>query len=150
MVRLPDCRADVSQNKPNFQVTYSPAVWTGYTGRMTLTCFKCKRCIAGHTKQIFVHSRAVHHINSSATYFQCCEQGCGRTFSFIRSFRRHLIKHEGEHDLIEVPEDDPNARHYLQAEDGPTLEASGGAGSCEEGPGGAGSCEGGTRWGGVM
>ena len=74
-----------------------------------ITCFKCKRRIAGHTKQIFVHLRAVHHINSSATYFQCCEQGCGRTFSFIRSFRRHLIKHEGEHDLIEVPEDDPNA-----------------------------------------
>jgi hypothetical protein len=52
-----------------------------------------------------------------------------------------LITHEGEHDLIEVPEDDPNARHYLQAEDGPTLEASGGAGSCEGGPGEAGSGE---------
>ena len=53
-----------------------------------------------------------------------------------------MITHEGEHDLIEVPED-PRARHYLQAENGPPLEASAGVGSSEEGPGGAGSCEGG-------
>ena len=40
--------------------------------------------------------RAVHHVNSASTYFQCSESGCGRTFSHMWSFKRHLEK---EHDF---------------------------------------------------
>jgi len=72
---------------------------------MACTCFKCKRQIPGDAKNLFTHLRAVHHVNHSSTYFQCSETGCGRTFSFLRSYRRHLVKeHENqrEHTL-----DDP-------------------------------------------
>lgn len=108
---------------------------------MALTCFKCKRLIAGHHKELFCHLRAVHQINQSETYFQCCEQGCGRTFSFMRSFRRHLLTHEGEQVLPGDPRgrQQGEARGRQQGENGPALEASGGAGSCEEGSGEEGS-----------
>lgn len=37
-----------------------------------------------------MHLRAVHHVNSVSTHFQCSESGCGRTFSYMWSFKRHL------------------------------------------------------------
>lgn len=51
-----------------------------------------QKAIPGDAKSLLTHLRLVHHVNHSSTYFQCCETGCGRTFSFIRSFRRHLVK----------------------------------------------------------
>ena len=72
---------------------------------MAFICFKCKRQILGDAKSLLTHLRLVHHVNHSSTYFQCSEAGCGRTFSFIRSFRRHLLKEhvsQSEHSL-----DDP-------------------------------------------
>lgn len=58
---------------------------------MAYVCFKCKARVEG----IFRHLRAVHNVNASSKYFQCCENGCGRTFSYIRSYRRHLLSHIG-------------------------------------------------------
>ena len=72
---------------------------------MAFICFKCKRQIPGDAKSLLTHLRVVHHVNHSSTYFQCSEPGCGRTFSFIRSFRRHLVKeHLGQ---SEYTPDDP-------------------------------------------
>lgn len=67
---------------------------------MPFICFRCKRQIPGDTKCLFTHLRAVHNVNSSTTYFQCSENGCGRTFSYIRSYRRHLLQHR---DQVEEP-----------------------------------------------
>lgn len=44
-------------------------------------------------KGLFAHLRAVHGINNASTFFQCCENGCRRTFGYIRSFRRHVLQH---------------------------------------------------------
>lgn len=54
---------------------------------MTYICFKCKRQISGGIKSLFKHLHAVHHVNSASTHFQCSESGCGRTFSYMRSFK---------------------------------------------------------------
>lgn len=43
-----------------------------------------------------MHLRAVHHVNSASTHFQCSESGCGRTFSYMWSFKRHIEK---EHEV---------------------------------------------------
>ena len=96
---------------------------------MALKCFKCKRLIAGHSKQLIVHLRAVHQLNQSERYFQCCEQGCGRTFSFMRSFRRHLLTHKGEQDL---PGDPSGRQNGLQGGIGPPQEVPGEEGSGED------------------
>lgn len=62
---------------------------------MPLTCFKCK-CEVANSKHLLLHLRVLHHINHTSNYFRCCEEGCGRTFSLIRTFRRHLIEHDKE------------------------------------------------------
>lgn len=49
-----------------------------------------------------MHLRAVHHVNSASTYFQCSESGCGRTFSYIWSFKRHLEK---DHNVVNTLDD---------------------------------------------
>lgn len=61
---------------------------------MGYTCFKCRRQSTGHTvRDYFEHLKLAHNIHTSSSYFQCAENGCQRTFSHARSFRRHLLGH---------------------------------------------------------
>ena len=54
-----------------------------------------------------MHLGFLHYVNSASRYFQCCESGCWRTFSYMWSYRRHLEKmHEDENtdnDPVEGP-----------------------------------------------
>ncbi|KAF3832110.1 hypothetical protein F7725_025775 [Dissostichus mawsoni] len=70
---------------------------------MGYVCFRCKNRIPGDVRSLFIHLRAVHHVNHAANYFQCCEIGCGRTFNYMRSFRRHLQQHENVEEVLGVP-----------------------------------------------
>lgn len=57
-----------------------------------LTCFKCSQEISEETKQLFAHLNLIHGINSASTYFRCCEKGCNRTFNYLWSYKRHILK----------------------------------------------------------
>ncbi len=72
---------------------------------MGYICFKCKRSMGPDIRSLFSHLRVVHHIYSTSTYFQCAQTGCHRTFSIIRSFRRHLLEHANEigNEMEEAP-----------------------------------------------
>ena len=70
---------------------------------MAYVCFKCKRLIPGDVKCLFSHLRLAHNINSSSTYFQCWETGCRRTFSFIKSYRRHIKTEHEENQALAQP-----------------------------------------------
>ena len=89
---------------------------------MGYVCFRCKARIPGDVKSLFIHLRAVHHVNHAANYFQCCELGCGRTFSYIRSFRRHLQQHENVEEVLPVLAQDPVQPEFINAEDQPAEE----------------------------
>ena len=82
---------------------------------MGYVCFRCKARIPGVVKSLFIHLRAVHHVNHAASYFQCCEIGCGRTFSYMRSFRRHLEQHENV-EVLGVPTEEPIQPEFPTAE----------------------------------
>ena len=75
---------------------------------MEFVCFKCKRLIQGDLKCLFSHLRIIHNVNSSTTYFQCCQSSCNRTFSFIRSYRRHLHSEHIENQAPAQPANVPN------------------------------------------
>lgn len=75
---------------------------------MAFVCFKCKRLIQGDLKCLFSHLRIIHNVNSSTTYFQCCQSSCNRTFSFIRSYRRHLHSEHVEYQAPVQPANVPN------------------------------------------
>lgn len=77
---------------------------------MAYTCFKCKRIVPGDIKSLLSHLRTVHNVNSSTTYFHCCESSCNRTFSFIRSYRRHLHREHEENQALAQP---ANVLHQL-------------------------------------
>lgn len=70
------------------------------------TRFNCDLLIHGDLKSLFTHLRAVHNITSASTHFKCCEHGCRRTFYYLRSYKRHLLKHEpcSEKDAPSAPE----------------------------------------------
>ncbi len=72
---------------------------------MGYICFKCKRSMGPDIRSLLSHLRVVHHIYSTSTYFQCAQTGCHRTFSIIRSFRRHLLEHANEigNEMEEAP-----------------------------------------------
>lgn len=98
---------------------------------MGYVCFKCKTRIPGDVKSLFIHLRAVHHVNYASNYFQCCEIGCGRTFTYMRSFRRHLQHHDNVDEVRDVPAQEPLAQQapaqdpvppLLLAEDQPAVE----------------------------
>ena len=92
---------------------------------MPFICFKCKNQLPLDAKLLINHLRRVHHINQSATYFQCCELGCGRTFSFLRSFRSHLLEHSDEQDDYKsyIPHESTNQTcEFQQAEEGSAQE----------------------------
>ncbi|XP_051947874.1 uncharacterized protein LOC127619140 [Xyrauchen texanus] len=63
---------------------------------MQYICFRCQASIAD-LKQFFTHLRAVHSINSASTHFECNQNGCQRTFYYMRSYRRHLVQHNNDH-----------------------------------------------------
>lgn len=63
---------------------------------MEYICFKCKNSLGSDVRAFFSHLRVVDHVYSTSTYFQCAQAGCNRTFSIIRSFRRHLLEHANE------------------------------------------------------
>ena len=69
-----------------------------------------------------MHLRAVHHVTQAANYFQCCEIGCGRTFPYMRSFRRHLKGHENAEEVLDVPAQDPVQPEFLNVEGQPAEE----------------------------
>jgi len=54
------------------------------------------------------HLRIIHSVNSSSTYFQCCQGSCNRVYSFIRSYRRHLHSEHGENQAPVQPANVPN------------------------------------------
>lgn len=74
---------------------------------MAYTCFKCKKQISGGIKSLFMHLRAVHCLNSASTHFQCSESGCGRTFSYMWSFKRHLEKEHEDENALNNPFEGP-------------------------------------------
>lgn len=78
--------------------------------QMAYTCFQCKRLIPGDINSLLSHLRTVHNVNSSTTYFQCCESSCNRTFSFNRSYRRHLHREHEENQALAQP---ANVLHQL-------------------------------------
>lgn len=51
--------------------------------------------------------RAVHHVNSASTHFQCSESGCGRTFSYMWSLKRHLEKEHKVGNTLDDPFEAP-------------------------------------------
>lgn len=61
---------------------------------MGFVCFRCRKRIFGNIKGLFIHLRGIHSVNVMSEHFQCCEDGCGKTCSYIRSFRRHLQTHD--------------------------------------------------------
>lgn len=96
---------------------------------MAYVCFKCKRLIPGDLKCLFSHLRTAHNVNSSSTYFQCCESGCSRTFSFIRSYRRHLCNEHEENqalaqlaNVLNQPANVLNAEALVQQVEGQQVE----------------------------
>ena len=89
---------------------------------MAYVCFRCKRQIPGDAKCLFTHLRALHNVNSSSTYFQCSENGCGRTFTYIRSYRRHLLQHVNQVEPV-LCEGPPRPVKFLNAEEVPAQEA---------------------------
>lgn len=72
---------------------------------MGYICFKFKRSLGSDVRAFFSHLRVAHHVYSTSTYFQCAQAGCNRTFSIIRSFRRHLLQHANEigNEMEEAP-----------------------------------------------
>lgn len=77
-----------------------------------IACFKCNRSISGDTKELFAHLSLVHGINSASTYFRCCENGCNRTFNYLWSYKRHILK---EHICDTAPSitDNLHTQHIL-------------------------------------
>ena len=54
-----------------------------------------------------MHLRAVHLVNSASTHFRCSESGCGRTFSYMWSFKRHLEKEHEVGNTLDYPFEGP-------------------------------------------
>lgn len=77
---------------------------------MGFICFKCKRSLGPNIRALFSHLRVVHHVFSTSSYFQCAQAGCHRTFSIIRSFRRHLLEHVNDigNEMGETPLVEPD------------------------------------------
>lgn len=60
---------------------------------MGFVCLRCRKSISGNIKGLFIHLRGIHSVNFESQHFQCCEDGCGKTFPYIRSLRTHLQTH---------------------------------------------------------
>ena len=78
-------------------------------------CFKCLKRKRG-IHQLFHHLNFYHHINSgTATNIVCQEPDCFKTFTYCKTYKRHMLQNHYRNDLAEIvhvdelePVDDEN------------------------------------------
>ncbi|XP_073694457.1 uncharacterized protein [Garra rufa] len=75
---------------------------------MGYICFKCKKTVGVNVRFLFSHLRRMHNVHSSSSYFECCQEGCHRTFNYSRSFKRHLLQHH-----VEGEEEEPSQSTHI-------------------------------------
>ncbi len=80
-----------------------------------MLCFKCLKEVHGAVKELLSHLKYVHNINQKiCTQITCCQNNCKQTFSYVTSYKRHLLAYHTQDRERNNDDNHSDANEFIQ------------------------------------